>query len=304
MRGEAMEGIKISKRPRLKNPWLIVVWPGMGNVAYKAASYLVEKLGAEEFAEIPSEGFFYLDGSVIHNGVLDIPELPYGKFYYWKNSALKSAAKNCANDLIIFISNAQPDLARAEEYARRIIKVAKDFNVEMIVSFASMPQPIDHTQEPGVWLAATSLELKDNFKKQNFNILSGGQISGMNGLLLGVAKKEGLRGFCLLGEIPLYTIQIENPRAALAVLKVLVSLLNIQIDWTGLNEQIQIMEDEINKLLDYLNLGSQGQGPIGEEEIEKIKKAYKGLNIVSVYDEAKENIVKPVDKLSAAKRGR
>ncbi len=38
------------------------------------------------------------------------------------------------------------------------------------------------------------------------------------------------------------------------------------------------MESEINKLLDYLKLGSGGQaGPIGEEEIEKIKKTLSQL---------------------------
>ena len=53
-----MEGIKFLRRPRLKKPYLIVAWPGMGEVAFKAASYLVEKLGAEEFAQILPEEFF------------------------------------------------------------------------------------------------------------------------------------------------------------------------------------------------------------------------------------------------------
>ncbi len=289
-----MDGVKISKWPRLKNPWLIVVWPGMGDVAYKAAAYLVEKLKTEEFASIPPEEFFYLVGSVIHDGVLSIPELPCGKFYYWKNPAAKSirrrggSANHCgeytkpAHDLIIFISNAQPDLAKAEEYSKRIIKVAKGFKVEMIVSFASMPQPIDHTQEPRVWAATTCLELKDNFKKQNLNILSSGQISGMNGLILGIAKRDGFKGFCLLGEIPFYTIQIENPRATLAVLRVLTKLLNIQIDFTGLSEQIHTIDTEINKLLDYLKIGVEGPDPIGEEEIEKIKKILSQLTKLPV----------------------
>lgn len=296
-----MEGVKISKWPRLRNPWLIVVWPGMGDVAYKAAAYLVEKLKAEEFANIPPEEFFYLVGSVIHEGILDIPELPQGKFYYWKSPAGKSGAKIDVNDLIIFISNAQPDLTKAEEYAKRIIRVAKGFNVEMVVSFASMPQPIEHTQEPRVWVAVTCQELKDNFKKHNFNILSEGQISGMNGLLLGIAKKEDLKGFCLLGEIPFYTIQIENPRASLALLKIITDLLSIQIDFTGLNEQIHIIDGEINNLLDYLKLGVEGQGPIGEEEITRIKKALSQLTklpgsvkdkIEKLFEKAKTDITK------------
>ena len=265
-----MEGIKIHKRPRLKNPLLLVAWPGMGEVAFKAATYLVDKLNALEFAEVLAEDFFYLTTSVIQEGVLSLPQLPYSKFYYWKNNMGK-------NDLIIFISNAQPDLTKAEAYTKRIIDLAKSFKVELVISFAAMPQPVDHTQSSNAWYSATSRELNDNLKKYNFTHLSEGQISGMNGLFLGIAKKEGLKGFCLLGEIPLYTIQIENPRASYAVLDALGRVLNIKIDFTNLIEQAHTMEGEINKLLDYLKIGSQTTGPIGEEEIEKIKKSLSQL---------------------------
>ena len=260
-----MEGIKIIKRPRLKNPYLICAWPGMGEVAFKAAQYLIEKLKAEEFAQILPQDFFYLTTSIVQKGILSIPELPYSKFYFWKG-------KKGGNDLIIFLSNAQPDLAKAEIYSQRIISVAKSFNVKKVIAFASMPQPIDHNQNPGVWFAATSPYSSSISQKYNFNILSEGQISGMNGLFLGIAKREGLDGFCLLGEIPLYTIQIENPRASHAVLEGLSRILNIQVDFTGLVEQAHVIEDEINKLLDYLKLDSTA-GPIGEEDVEKIKKS-------------------------------
>ncbi len=297
-----MEGVRISKRPKLKNPYLIVAWPGMGEVAFKAAAYLVEKLKAEEFARVLPENFFYLTGSVIQEGILSVPELPQSKFYYWKNLVTKVGGKTKRNDLIIFMSNAQPDLAKAEDYSKKILYIAKSFNVEMIVSFASMPEAIDHTQDSRVWFAATALELNNNFKKHNFNVLSEGQISGMNGLFLGIAKREGFPGFCLLGEIPLYTIQIENPKAAQAVLSVLCKILDIQVDFAHLIEQTHVMEGEINKLLDYLKLGPQGQsGPIGEEEIERIKKTLSQLTklpvsvkekIEKLFEEAKTDITR------------
>lgn len=289
-----MEGIKIAKRPRLKDPYLIAAWPGMGEVAFKAATYLVDKLKAEEFAEIESSDFFYLTTSTIQKGILTLPALPQSKFYYWKNKTGK-------NDLIIFIGTAQPDLAKLDSYCKRIIYLARIFRVKQVISFAAMPQPIDHTQVPQVWFAATSQEINDNLKKYNFSLLSEGQISGMNGLFLGIAKKEGFDGFCLLGDIPLYTIQIENPRASYAVLEALAKILNMQIDFSSLIEQIKIMEEEINKLLDYLKLGPQTPGPIGEEEIERIKKSLSQLTklplsvkekIENLFEQAKNDISK------------
>jgi proteasome assembly chaperone (PAC2) family protein len=235
----------------------------------------VEKLRAKEFAQIPAEGFFYLTSSVVEKGILSLPKLPSSKFYYWRNPAGK-------HDLIIFISSAQLDLGRAESYCKKIIYLAKSFKVKTIISFAAIPQPVDHTQQPKVWFTATARELNNNLAKYDFSPLTEGQISGMNGLFLGIAKKAGLDGFCLLGEIPLYTIQIENPKASHVVLEALSRILNIKIDFTNLIDQTHIMEDEINKLLDYLKLGPQNIGPIGEEEIEKIKKSLSQLTKLPV----------------------
>jgi uncharacterized protein len=290
-----MDALIITKKPRLKKPYLIVAWPGMGEVAFKAANYLIEELKAVEFARIAPEDFFYLTGSVVASGILEVPLLPQGKFYYWKN-------KTGENDLIIFLSNAQPDLSKADSYAKIIIGLAQSLGVESIVSFASMPQATDHTQDSYVWFVATDQKIKESLKKYNFNALEDGQISGMNGLFLGMAKKAGLRGFCLLGDIPLYTIQIENPKASAAVLQALGKILNIAINIQPLKDQALAMESEINKLLDYLKLGAPGQSaPIGEEEVESIKKTLSQLTklpvsvkarIEKLFEESRTNITK------------
>lgn len=279
-----IDGIKMLKKPRFKKPIFLAAWPGMGEVAFKAASYLVEKLKAEEFARLQPEEFFYLIGSSIKDGILDLPALPAGRFYHWKNKAGK-------NDLIVFLSQAQPDLSQAEAYCKKILEAARAFQAQTLVGFASMPQPIDHTHQPGIWFAATAVPLVEELKKYNLNFLPAGQISGMNGLFLGMAKREGFAGFCLFGEIPLYTVQIENPKASYAVLEALSKVLDIQIDLSGLLAKAHEMEAEINRLLDYLKIGPQAQiGPIQEEEIERIKKTLAQLTKLPV--SVKEKIEK------------
>ena len=44
--------VRIYKRPRLRNPYLIVGWADAGHVGIDAIDYLIEQLGAEEFGEI------------------------------------------------------------------------------------------------------------------------------------------------------------------------------------------------------------------------------------------------------------
>jgi predicted ATP-grasp superfamily ATP-dependent carboligase len=291
-----MQGIKILKSPRLRNPLLIVAWPGMGEVAFKAANYLIEALKAQEFASIEPQDFFYLTGSVVEDGVLVLPQLPYGKFYYWKNPVIRGSKKTDCQDLIIFISSSQPDLVRAEAYCEKIVDFIKTLKVKKIVGFAAMPQPIDHTQEPGTWFAATSARLNHSLKQYHLRLLSAGQISGLNGLFLGIAHKKGIEGLCLLGEIPLYTIQIENPKGAYAVLEAFSRIFRIQLDLSGLLKQAHAMDEEINKLLEYLHLSPQSSGPISEEEIEKIKKS------LSQFTKLPASVKEKIEKMFEATR--
>jgi predicted ATP-grasp superfamily ATP-dependent carboligase len=268
-----MQGVKQLKSLKLRNPHLVVAWPGMGEVAYKAATYLIESLKAQEFARIAPQDFFYLTGSTVEQGILALPELPYGKFYYWKNPAARVGKKSDSPDLIIFTSSAQPDLVRAEAYCEKIIDFIKTMKVKKVIGFAAMPQPIDHTHKPQAWFSATNPRLNETLKQHSLRLLSTGQISGLNGLFLGVAKKKGIEGLCLLGEIPLYTIQIDNPKGSYAVLEAFSRIFGIRLDLSGLLKQAQAMDEEINKLLEYLHLNPPSSGPISEEEIEKIKKS-------------------------------
>ncbi|MBU1998900.1 MAG: PAC2 family protein [Candidatus Omnitrophota bacterium] len=292
-----MEGIKIFRKPRLKEPYLIVAWPGMGEVAIKAANYLIDKLKAEQFAEILPSNFFYLTESVVKNGILRLPEPASNKLYFWKNRV-------GGHDLIILVSDSQPDLIKAEEYSRQILSLAKLLKVKRVVSFAAMPQAIDHTQDAGVWFAATNQELGNLLKRFNLQQLNEGQVSGMNGLFLGLAKREGLEGFCLLGEVPLYTIQIENPKASYSVLEALNKVVRLNIDFSELIDQVHAVETQINSLLDYLKLGPSAQGPIQQDEIEKIKKSLSQLTklplsikekIEKLFGQAKSDISKAND---------
>ena len=88
------------------------------------------------------------------------------------------------------------------------------------------------------------------------------------------------------------------------MLKSLGKILSLQIDLNGLLEQAKNTENEINKLLDYLKLGPQADAPIGEEEIEKIKKSLNQLTklpfsvkekIEKLFDQARADISKAND---------
>lgn len=265
--------IKFYKVPELKKPYMIAAWPGMGNVALGAARYLRKKLRAIPFAEIEPFDFFSPTGVLIEDRIIARPKLPESKFYYWRG---------LGHDLIIFIGEAQPTLDKEYEFANEVLDVARKFGVTRVYTFAAAPVPIHHTKPPKVWCVATSRELLEDLQRFGVVLMGEGHISGLNGLLLGSAKERDIEGVCLLGELPYYTTQIENPKSSRAVLEVLIRILDIEIDMTEIEistkqteEQVEKLDREaretMSKFIDYLK---QAEKPIDSEDIERMKKVF------------------------------
>jgi len=258
--------IRIQNRIELKNPVLVAAWPGMGNVAFGAAMYLKETLKAEKFADIDPQDIFYLTGVQIREGVVDIPVLPRSEFFYYHNTG-------GGNDLIIFIGESQPVMEKEYELAQRVVDVAVLFRVEEVITFAATPVNITHRAEPGVWGVTTEPGLQQELKRFGVRIMSAGHIGGLNGLLLGVAKGAGLRGLCLLGEIPFYTAKIENPKSSLSILKVFMEYRGVEVDLDGLKQMAKFVEEEVEKVSKTTKqtiLGEDASGEGGEETVYEV----------------------------------
>lgn len=249
---------------KLKNPILVAAWPGMGDIAYKVAQTLIEKLNMQEIFDLPPDEFFYPTGVTIKDSLLETTDLPHSKFYIYKNKAGQ-------NDVIVFISNAQPDLAFAQNYCSILLDFILQLKTKMIITIAAMPVPIEHLEKPNVWAVVTDKDMIDFTAKINLKILKEGQVSGMNGLFLGLAKKQKFKGICLLGEIPLYAVQLENPKAAIAILEILMKILSLNIDTKNLEIQAQEIQTQIEQLIDFLKGGGMPPAPIGQDEVEHLK---------------------------------
>jgi proteasome assembly chaperone (PAC2) family protein len=258
--------IKEIATPKLKNPIFIAAWPGMGEVAYRGALFLKEALGFKVFAKLEVQRFFKPAAVIVEKGLISMPDVPAGFFYYYKGRS--------APDIILFLGEAQPPLEYAETLSLAIINFVKRYKTSIIFTFAAKPEPIDHKNESGVWIAATHQELLSEFGKIGLKTLSDGQISGLNGIILGIAKKKGVKGVCLLGEIPFYTVQIENPKATAAILKVFNKYLKAELNLSAIEERTKLIEEEIDKLITYLKgeTPEEGPSPLSQEDIEKIKK--------------------------------
>jgi proteasome assembly chaperone (PAC2) family protein len=236
------EIVRLFARPRLKSPVMLASWPGIGNVSIIAASYLLRKLDFKDLGEIEPSVFFDAIGVVARDNIVEEPQFPQSQFYYWKNQGGDS-------DIILFIGEDQP-ITKGYELANCVLDVAERFKAKRVYTCAAALSRIHHTEQSRVWGVVTSPQMSPELAKYDLVQKGNLQISGLNGLLLGVAKERGIEGICLLGEVPMYATRIQNPVAAVAVLGALTKMLNIEIDITELADVAREAADRMKQMAD------------------------------------------------------
>ena len=260
--------IKLYAKPKLKAPVMLAAWPGVGNVAMLVANYLLDKLDFKDLAEIDASNFFDPIGVLAREHIIETPQFPQSHFYYWKN-------KKGEHDIILFIGDDQPDI-KIYDFAGCVLDFANSFGVERVYTCAAAMTNIHFTEQPKVWAVGTNKNLIAELKK--YELLQKGsiQIAGLNGLLLGLAKERDSDGVCIMTEVPSQTSRMENPMAALAILKIFIKLLDIEIDTRELAENAKEMNEQIKQAMtiamgEYIEhftqpIWEQGEGDSEEDE--------------------------------------
>lgn len=229
-----MLGLKIHELPKLKNPKMIAALPDMGNVAGIGLDFLVKKLNAKLFAELYA---FWPPTVSYHNGLIKYDQSSY-KFHYSQKE-----------NLVIFSGKFNPaDPKRLYEICYEVVNMANKLNVETIFSIGAALREAGGS-EPRVFGVATSDKLLAKLKEQKISLLKGkGQISGFNGLILGIAQEKKLDSVCLLGQID--NPEIIQPRAAQQIISALTEILKIKpLDMKYFEEEDKrkkFMEQQVN----------------------------------------------------------
>jgi len=247
-------GVKIFKKIKAKKPDLIACWPGIGNIGIIAVNTLREQVQAEEFGEIEPWDFFYPQKVSIKKGILEELKFPNSRFYFKKVGR---------KDLIFFIGEEQAmkgedayaEGEKAYEMANLVLDVAEKFNCQRVYTSGAAVAPIHHTMRPKVWAVSNKKALLDEINRYENTILMSkiegvddqGRITGLNGLLLGVAKKRELEGICLMGEIPFYlqAFPLPYPKASRSVLEVLTRILGVGLDLSQFDNYVAQVEETI-----------------------------------------------------------
>jgi len=172
--------------PQLKEPIFVEGLRGLGNVGMIAARHLIESTGAKVFAELYAP--YFQDYVTVNKDGTCRP--PHYRFY---------AAKTEKNHYIILTGDSQPSLEDTlahYDLCDEILDFAEKYGSKFIVTMGGVI-----TTKPGndIYISATSEKLAQKHVNKGAQIYGEGRIIGATGLLLGLAKRRGWKGVCLLG---------------------------------------------------------------------------------------------------------
>ena len=285
-------GIRYVRSVELSDPVMVACWPGIGNIGLIAVDTLRRGLQAEELAYIEPWDFFYPNRVVIRNG--EIAELGFpGSEFFFKHTP--------GGDIIIFTGEEQPaeggrvyaEGGRAYAMANMVLDLAQKYGCRRIYTSGAAVAPIHHTTRSRVWAVPNTPVLVDELRGYSNTVMMSevegregqGNITGLNGLLLGVARRRGMDAICMMGEIPVYLqgFPFIYPKGSLSVLEVLTVALGISIDLADLNRLAEQNEQELTSLYEKLppeikiqldrlrqsTLAASGNGEVITEEDKK-----------------------------------
>ena len=223
---------EISQIPDLQNPKLICGLPGSGYVGKLAIDYLIDKFNATHFANIYSSSF-PPQVSIQSDGTVDLVK---NSLYYCSTDSI---------NLVFLTGDAQPVSAQGEyALAEEIINLCKKINVNEIYTLAAYITG-KFSKEPKVYGTSTDSKIVKEFSKNEILTMDKGNITGMNGVLIGTAKQTSILGICLLGETSGYVI---DAKASKVVLESLCKILGITLDMSELEQRAKDTEELITAL--------------------------------------------------------
>lgn len=224
--------IIFDSKPALDKPMLIEGLPGVGNVGKTAADFLAKGLNAEKFATIYSDSFppqVTLDGDcVIH--------MACNELYH---------AKVNGKDVVFLLGDYQGSTPEGQYMICEDMMndIFLKMDLSRIITLGGYGTG-KMTPEPRVLGAVSDISMKAELEEHGVVFSPGepaGGIVGASALFIGFGKMYGIPSACIMGETSGYFV---DHKSSMALLKVLESILGIELD----KEELELKSQQIDDL--------------------------------------------------------
>lgn len=214
----------------------------MGQVGVGAVDYLRRKMGARLVGRIDVADTDAPDGIVVKDGLGAFPSPPVQLVYLVGEPPL-----------FLFQAEAQIAGEAGARAAGALLDFATLHGTTHVYTGAAYAMPVSFRHPTEVFGVATDEHTRSQFGGLKVAPLDEGRITGLNGVLLGLARQRGLSAACFLATMPQYAVESPNPRAAKAVVRVFERILNTTVDTAELDASIRESEKMLGEFEDRVS---------------------------------------------------
>jgi predicted ATP-grasp superfamily ATP-dependent carboligase len=226
-----MERLIWDRKPELRSPTLVCSFKGWNDAAESASSalrFLATQWDAERIGAIDPEEFF--DFQVTRPTVRLTEGLT--REIEWPEFVFSSARLAAAERDVVFLVGNEPNL-RWKTFAASVVGAAGDLGVAQVVSLGALLADVPHTRPVQVTGIAgdESMAERLGFTQTRYE-----GPTGIVGVLHDACARAGLESASLWAPVPHYVAAVPSPKASLALIRRLETLLGISLDLAGLEE--------------------------------------------------------------------
>ncbi len=231
---------------RLRRPILITAFTGWNDAAESAttaARYLGTTFNAEKFAEIDPEEFYHFGLS--RPTVRFKPGSETEREVIWPAMQFSIAQpKELDRDLIVGVA-AEPHL-KWKTYCGAIIELARRCDATLVLTLGALLAEVPHTRPVRLSGGAADPELARllGVKPTRYE-----GPTGIVGVLNTACRESGLPAATLWANVPHYISGIENPKAALALVRRVLVLLNATVDLSDLEDAGRQFDQNLTEIV-------------------------------------------------------
>jgi len=216
------------EEPNVEKPIVIAAMQDMGNVGSIVINFINDSLRTKTFRIAKTLDPTYV---VDKGGYIELPDESWEYKY--------------TEDLIIFGGGKGQPKSNSEINAlcQDVIDVSKKYSAKFIYTFGGFHTNRVLDNNPKTYITTTSMELTKQMERLNVETTPQKSIiTGFNGLILGFAKKNGIHGIGMYGE--LNEPEFPQYRAAISIIKTLEKLTYRKL---GDTSQLEAMAQEIER---------------------------------------------------------
>jgi predicted ATP-grasp superfamily ATP-dependent carboligase len=219
-------------RPSLDEPVLIAAfegWTDAGGAATGAATHLLGNPGRDAFAEVDPEEFFDFTVRRPHVRV----EEGYSRLIVWPANQLYASKSSSGADLVVLVG-IEPHL-KWRTFTDCVVEVAHELNVRAAFTLGAMLADVAHTRPVPVRGSSADREMA---RKYGLQLPRYQGPTGVVGVLQDAFAKADIPVASLMAQVPHYVPAVPSPKAKLALVEKVRSLLGLQVDTTELEREV------------------------------------------------------------------